>query len=60
MKEYIKQGFGLTAGSVLALAALKMVTRGYLKRAAKDEKLMEHFKTKDSEMYEKMKRYVSK
>ena len=55
MKEYIKLGFGLTAGSVIALAVLKTVTRGYLKWAAKD-----HFKVKDPEMYEKMKNYVSK
>lgn len=60
MKEYIKLGFGLTAGSVIALAVLKTVTRGYLKWAAKDDKLMEHFKVKDPEMYEKMKNYVSK
>lgn len=60
MKEYIKQGFGLTAGSVIAVAVLKTVTRGYLKWAAKDEKLMEHFKTKDPEMYEKMMKYCSK
>lgn len=59
MKEYIKLGFGLTAGSLIALVSLKMVSKGYLKWAAKDEKLMEHFKSKDPEMYEKLKKYVS-
>ena len=58
MKEYIKQGFGLTAGSVLALTALKVVTRNYLKWTAKDEKLMDDLKAKDPKMYEKMKDYL--
>lgn len=58
MMKYIKMGFGLAAGSVLALVALKTVTRGYLKWAAKDERLMERFKEKDPAMYEKMKQYL--
>lgn len=56
MLKYIKKGFGLTVGYILASALVKTTAECVLKSLYNDKDYMEKLKERDPKEYEKLKK----
>ena len=59
MFKYIRKGFGLTVGYILATVVIGIACDATYRWVVKDEDFMNKLKEKDPEKYEKLKKQYS-